>query len=489
LLLPCATLAATSLADATLSDVVFTGVSIVGSVTFVILGRDLLVVLVALPVALALTSLALPPQSLEVGTRAGVLAACVGLGAALAFAFQVYRGLLWHAEQTIRAAYERAQEASAAKSVFLATMSHELRTPMTGVLGTADLLATAPSLGAEERGYVNTIRESGRALLRVIDDILDFSKVEAGALLLDPEPSDVNLEVVGAVTLMAPVAKAKDLELRIEVVCDPPTQVFDRTRFRQILLNLISNAVKFTEQGHVSVTVTSKRRSDREIVLTCAVEDTGPGVPDEQQASMFEPFVQLNAGTTRAHGGTGLGLAICARLARLMGGDIRVGNAAGGGSLFEFTIVTRDAGHEQGRERTGEVTLPFHPVASVLVVDDQALNRQVVAAMLKQVGYGSVEVVTGGAAAVSFVSDRPVDIVLMDMQMPEVDGIEATKRIRAGGANVPYIVALTANVLESDRERCLKAGMNDYLAKPVTMDTLRRTMRRAERAVRERAGR
>ncbi|MCB1958793.1 MAG: hypothetical protein KDG55_24225, partial [Rhodocyclaceae bacterium] len=191
--------------------------------------RDLAFLVVALPTLLTITSLLLPPQPLELETRVGILAACIGLGASLAFGFQVYRGLLWQAEQAVRNAYLQAKASSAAKSSFLATMSHELRTPMTGVLGTADLLAASPSLGPEERRHVETIQESGRALLRVINDIPDLSKVEAGALLLEPEPADVNLEVTGAITLMAPIAKAKGLTLRMDVDCDPRVQVFDRT--------------------------------------------------------------------------------------------------------------------------------------------------------------------------------------------------------------------------------------------------------------------
>ena len=487
LLMPTLTLAATGMHGAKLSDIVFTGVTILASLSFVIMGRDLAFLVVALPTLLTITSLLLPPQPLELETRVGILAACIGLGASLAFGFQVYRGLLWQAEQAVRNAYLQAKASSAAKSSFLATMSHELRTPMTGVLGTADLLAASPSLGPEERRHVETIQESGRALLRVINDILDFSKVEAGALLLEPEPADVNLEVTGAITLMAPIAKAKGLTLRMDVDCDPRVQVFDRTRFRQVLLNLISNALKFTETGGVLVEVRSTRRSERELVLTCAVSDTGPGVPEEARASMFEPFVQLHVGTARAHEGTGLGLAICARLARLMGGDIEVGDAVGGGSVFRFTVVTADARSQAPREHTGELALPFAPACSVLVVDDQAVNRQVVAAMLMQLGYEHVTVVTGGAASVESVRDQAVDIVLMDMQMPEVDGIEATRRIHATVPVAPYIVALTANVLESDRQRCVDAGMRDYLAKPVTMDALLRTMRRAERAVRAQA--
>ncbi len=490
LLLPSLSLSANSLHGGPPTELLLTGVAILASFPFLQNGRHVLAALIALPAVFALlTFFVLPPQVLPLTTRATVLGLCIILGAALALALQVYRGLLWDAERAVREAFEDAHEASVAKSAFLATMSHELRTPMTGVIGTADLLARS-NLGMAEMDHVRTIQKSSEALLRVINDILDFSKVEAGAIALEPQPVDIALELAGAITLMKPIAESKGLRLRASCRVQPPVQVFDALRFRQVVLNLISNALKFTERGGVEVRVRNVAldgRDDRDQLLRCEVEDTGPGIPEGQHAAMFEPFVQLNAGTSRSHGGTGLGLAISARLVRLMGGDIRVAAAPSGGTIFSFEVRTSHAGSAKPRPRTSPHVAPLEATAAVLVVDDQVVNRQVVSAMLKQLNYTRVDTVEGGAQAIEAVRTQRYDVVLMDMQMPDVDGVQATRTIRSEPlfATHPRIIALTANALESDRKLCLDSGMDDFLAKPLTMDALERTMRRAERHLRQ----
>ena len=376
----------------------------------------------------------------------------------------------------LQAALERAESSARAKSEFLAMMSHEIRTPMNGILGMAQLLELT-SLNEEQRGYVNTIRGSGDALLVLIDDILDFSKIEAGKLDLESRDFALRQALSGTMDLYQPLAQRKGLSLQLKFDLDLPSHARgDRTRLRQILSNLLGNAIKFTPKGQVRVHVSVLERDVNGLMLGVAVHDSGVGIPADRLERLFKPFSQVDSSTTRQFGGTGLGLAICKRLCELMGGEIGVTSQPGSGSTFRFSIRLE---HAETAPETTPAALP--PVSrspgqdlpTVLVVDDDHVNRTLAVAMLGKLGLPS-EAVSSGEDAVARVARGGVDIVLMDMQMPGMDGVQATEFIRGLElAEQPTIIALTANAFDSDRDRCLAAGMDHFLPKPVRLQALR----------------
>jgi signal transduction histidine kinase/CheY-like chemotaxis protein/HPt (histidine-containing phosphotransfer) domain-containing protein len=381
------------------------------------------------------------------------------------------------AEAEMRRSRELAEAASAAKSAFVAVVSHEIRTPMNAVLGTLGLIADTP-LDSEQRQYVDTARNAAEALLAIINDILDLSKIEAGKLEL--EPSDFTLQplVAGVIDLFRASAKERGIALSWGVAQDLPAALFsDAGRLRQVLINLLSNAVKFSQGGDVVLTVTRDLSSGRPMIRF-AVADSGPGIPAAERDKLFQPFSQLQAPDRRNTGGTGLGLAICRRLVELFGGRIGVADRPAGGSVFWFTIPLSPARGQAGpQDATPARSAPTR--ARILLVEDSPANQLVAATWLRRAGH-RVDVAGNGFEAVAAMTERPYDIVFMDVFMPEMDGIEATRRIRAlqGQAARTPIIALTANVMAGDRERFLQAGMNGHLAKPVTgrmlLDTLAR---------------
>jgi PAS domain S-box-containing protein len=387
-------------------------------------------------------------------------------------------------EQELEAARDEALEASRLKSQFLATMSHEIRTPMNAIIGLTTLLQSG-DLNAGQRRRVDGIQQASQALRAIIDDILDFSKIEAGRLILDDVNFDLDTVIYEAIGLLSGAANAKNLSLAATRQPDVSTDLRgDPARLRQILLNLVSNAIKFTEQGSVTVRTLLAEPAAEDGALSVRIEvtDTGVGIPADKQANLFDPFVQADASTTREFGGTGLGLAISRRLAEAMGGHLDMYSVAGEGSTFACTIAfPASAPIAAKASSVGSEVRPRGPAggAKLLLVEDNDLNRLVAVEILTRLGY-SIDIATDGSQAVSMAQTSQYQAILMDCQMPTMDGYTATATIRqweSGGQRTP-IIALTASVYAEDQERCRAAGMDDFLPKPLDLDRLAATLAR-----------
>jgi signal transduction histidine kinase/CheY-like chemotaxis protein len=442
------------------------------------------------PALLSITALRIPDGDLTgllvVGSDVTARKQAEARAAAYLLDVEAARDRIAQQARELERARDLALDATRAKSAFLATISHEIRTPMNGIIGLTTMLLETP-LAGDQHDVAKTILQSADSLLTIINDVLDFSKIEAGKLTL--ERAEVNLRQLteDVIRLLGASARDKAITLEAHVAADVPTRlVGDPSRLRQVLLNLVGNAVKFTPRGHVHVDVLVREHRDRGALVEIAVSDTGIGIAADVQPRLFQAFTQADASTTRRYGGTGLGLAICRQIVELMNGAIGVESAPDRGSRFWFTVPLDLAEPAPG----GGPVVALAPSAvaparieraasalRILLVEDNPVNQQVAVRMLRKLGH-DVDIAHNGFEAVDAARRTAYDAVLMDCQMPELDGYGATLRIRAGESSsrrVP-IVAVTANAAVDDRERCLAAGMDDYLAKPLRLNELARVL-------------
>lgn len=378
----------------------------------------------------------------------------------------------------------RAEAGAHAQANFLATMSHEIRTPMNGIIGMADLM-TDTSLTEDQQEQLRIIRSSGDSLLRIINDILDFSKIDSGKMELEYIDFSLPMLVNDVVDLLRPKAQDKFLEFGYHI--SPEVDKFlkgDAVRLKQILINLTNNAIKFTKAGkvniHIDLVAQSPSEEEGKYWVQVSVQDTGIGIPANKIQDLFQPFQQVDASTTREFGGTGLGLAISKRLCELMQGKIWIDSVEGQGSTFHFTFLT-----EKGEEQTSK-NLPFSAEATqgllaeqyplkILVAEDNLVNQKVVRRLLAKMGY-EIEIAENGEEAVRYAQSGVYDLIFMDIQMPVMDGLKATRHIQAQMAQAPIIIAMTANAMKSDQEACYAAGMDGYVSKPIKPSSVREVL-------------
>jgi signal transduction histidine kinase/CheY-like chemotaxis protein len=401
----------------------------------------------------------------------------------LAVAFNQMVSELHLSREHMQSLLAEAQQASRLKSEFLANMSHEIRTPMNGIVGMTGLALATP-LNAEQREYIGLVKSSAESLLALVNDILDFSHIEAGGVRLNVERFAVPAHLHQTVQMLSLAARQKGFSVDCEVAPETPQTVMgDPIRLRQVLMNLLGNAIKFTSAGKVSVRVELAAGSPAGIHLHYSVTDTGIGIAPDQQRIIFDAFRQVDGSSTRRYGGTGLGLAIASDLVALMGGRIWVESEVGCGSTFHFTaqFAPAQAGEEPAQGGMRPVAGQDGRKLRVLLAEDNPVNQKLAVRLLEKRGH-AVVVAGNGCEALAALDGQPFDVVLMDVQMPEMDGLEAAERIRqreqSTGTRVP-IVAMTAHAMKADRQRCLDAGMDDYLTKPVKPQDLYAAIERA----------
>ncbi len=393
--------------------------------------------------------------------------------------------------ENLKKARIQAESANTAKSEFLANISHEVRTPLHAVIGMTELLIET-KLDKDQRYYTDTLYSSAKMLLMLINDILDFSRIDAGRIDEEKEAFNLRQLFQDIISIMKEKASCKGLVLAGDMDEGIPDTLIGYSGYmKQILLNLIQNAIKFTYRGQVTVTATAVSETEDELVLKMTVQDTGIGIPEEQQDQIFQPFTQIDASSTRKEGGTGLGLAIVRKLVSFMGGEIHLESSEREGSTFSFSLsfekvknpgdlVAVDMADAKSARNQSDVSEGTAERLQILLVEDNAINQKVARAMLQKMGY-KIDIAFNGAEAVEALRQKKYGLVLMDLQMPVMDGYEATRTIRSSGkeldSKVP-IVAMTANATKEDRQQCLDAGMDDYIPKPVERKVMKSMLQR-----------
>ena len=373
-------------------------------------------------------------------------------------------------------ALKQSEAGMRSRQQFLALMSHEIRTPLHGMLGLIDLLILSP-LNAEQAEHTGIIRSSGRSLLRLLNDILELSRIDSEAFEIELETIDLNSVIAGIAQLYGSLAHTKNLQLIVEQQPQLPSQLLgDESRIRQILTNLLSNAVKFTHQGSISLHTGATKTKDGRWNIQIIVKDTGIGIELDKIPTLFHEFTQANADIHKQFGGTGLGLSISRKLVELMGGRLVVRSQLGQGSEFELNIVLDEAPRLDSEPRPIQTPLSElrdkskYDKLHVLVVDDNLVNRTLLASFLKRLGIESDLACDGQEALEAVKTQGPFDLVFMDLVMPYMDGLETTQKIRQLSINQPFICGLSANAFKTDQEKCLTEGMNDFLQKPLSFD-------------------
>lgn len=414
-----------------------------------------------------------------------------GIGLICLFVFVTY--LTWHYEkstlenqQRLRISEQRALQANKTKDIFWANISHEIRTPLNGILGMTNLLLDS-RLNKDQREFLEIIRDSAENLNIILSDVIDYSKIETNELEINKRPFSLTKTLDQVIQLFEHMAGEKSIILSYSIDTDVPYGILtDENRLRQILINLVANAVKFTEQGSVKILV---ERGNQRDTLKFSIEDTGIGIQESQKEKLFKPFTQVDSSSSRRYGGTGLGLVICKKLVEILGGKISVDSQVGQGSTFSFTIRVMSVQVKNHQSETIERTAGLHLTKTmplkILVVEDNPVNRRLLISLLNKNGYDP-DIAENGLQAVEKASENHYELIFMDLQMPEMDGITATRKIlEAHPENRPKIVAVTANVLQEDRDLCFEAGMDDFMAKPINNNILISILQRYSKQVLE----